>query len=98
MMVCTCRRGRCAVPLILLSAVPGLRWAELVGLRRGDLDLASSTLRVSRRVAELRDGGRDAGPTKTAAGLRTVVLPEVVMAEPDDHLGTFVGPEATALL
>jgi integrase len=84
--------------LILLAAVSGLRWAELVGLRRGDLDLDSSTLRVPRRVAELRDGGMEEGPTKTAAGLRTVALPQVVVTELQNHLATFVGPEATALL
>jgi integrase len=84
--------------LILLAAVSGLRWAELVGLRRGDLDLDSSTLRVPRRVAELRDGGMDEGPTKTAAGLRTVALPQVVVTELQNHLATLVGPEASALL
>jgi integrase len=84
--------------LILLAAVSGLRWAELVGLRRADLDLDSSTLRVPRRVAELRNGGMEEGPTKTAAGLRTVALPEVVVTELQNHLGTFVGPEDTALL
>jgi integrase len=84
--------------LILLAAVSGLRWAELVGLRRGDLDLASSAIRVPRRVAELRDGAMDEGPTKTAAGLRTVALPEVVVDELQDHLAIFVRPEAAALL
>src|SRR4029453_4808208 len=84
--------------MILLAAVSGLRWAELVGLRRGDLDLDSSTLRVPRRVAELRDGGMEEGPTKTAAGLRSVALPEVVVTELQNHLATFVGPETIALL
>jgi integrase len=65
--------------LILLAAVSGLRWAELVGLRRGDLDLDSSTLRVPRRVAELRDG--DEGP-------------KMVLEFGNDDLGQGDGAEA----
>jgi len=44
---------------------------------------------VSRRVAELRDGSMDEGPTKTSAGLRTVALPDVV-TELQNHRRTFV--------
>jgi integrase len=83
--------------LILLAAVSGLRWAELVGLRRGDFDLDSSTLRVPRRVAELRDSGMDEGPTNHRPASAPSPCPRVV-TELQNHLATFVGPEDTALL
>ncbi|WP_254709823.1 site-specific integrase [Streptomyces lunaelactis] len=44
--------------LVLLAAFTGLRWGELIGLCRRDLDLDAGTLRVRRNVAELHSGKR----------------------------------------
>jgi integrase len=49
--------------LVELAIGTGLRWGELVGLRVGDLDVATGLLTVSRTVVQLRkrfhpDGGR----------------------------------------
>jgi integrase len=39
--------------LVLLAVFGSLRWGELVGLSRADLDLMTMTLRVRRSVAEI---------------------------------------------
>ncbi|GDY33478.1 tyrosine-type recombinase/integrase [Gandjariella thermophila] len=84
--------------LILTAAFTGLRWSELVGLRRSDIDLDAATVRVPRRVAELDDGSMDEGSTKSSAGKRTVALPLLVMPELRRHLADFVAPEGDALV
>ncbi|MFB7456407.1 tyrosine recombinase XerC [Streptomyces sp. NPDC056188] len=45
--------------LILMAGFLGLRWGELVGLHRRDLDLDHGAVRVRRAVAELNDGQRE---------------------------------------
>ena len=67
--------------LILAAAFTGLRWGELIALRRCDLDFAGRAVRVYRRLAEHRDGEMEAGPTKSVAGARTVSLPDVLVVD-----------------
>ncbi|WP_223198447.1 tyrosine-type recombinase/integrase [Solihabitans fulvus] len=80
---------------ILAAAFTGLRWGELIALRRCDVDLDAPTVRVPRRLAQLSSGELVAGPTKSAAGVRTVALPGVLVPELQRHLMAFVkaGPE-----
>lgn len=66
-------------PFILLLAGTGLRWSEATALRIRDVDLAASTLRVTRAWKRI-PGGFEIGPPKTAAGRRTVTLPAEVVA------------------
>lgn len=40
--------------LVLLASLTGLRWGELAGLRRCDIDLGGRTVRVVRQLAEAR--------------------------------------------
>jgi integrase len=51
--------------LILLAAFTSLRWAELVALRPGDIDLDARTVRVTRQLYTTarvtRSGGRSRG-------------------------------------
>ena len=47
--------------------------------RRCDLNLDAGTVRISRKFAELQDGRRVAGPPKSAAGLRVVALPAMLI-------------------
>jgi integrase len=76
-------------PLVVLAAFSGLRLGELRGLRQGNLDLAGRTVRV---VEQIQEGGqwvgRNVTAPKTAAGLRTVAIPEAVIAELEAHLTT----------
>ena len=48
--------------LVLAAAMAGLRWAELIALRRCDLDLAGRAVHVYRRIAKTRRGEMVAGP------------------------------------
>jgi integrase len=83
---------------ILAAAFTGLRWGELIALRRCDIDLDQGTVRVPRRLAQLDSGQLVAGPTKSAAGFRTVALPEVIVPELRRHLRTYVQAGSDALV
>jgi integrase len=74
---------------VLLATFTGLRWGELVAVRRCDLDLDAGTVRISRKFAELRDGRRVAGPPKSAAGVRVVALPAMLVDAMKRHLAEF---------
>ena len=84
--------------LVLFAAFTGLRWGELVALRRCDLELDERVVRVVRKFAELQDGSRVAGPPKSAAGVRAVAIPAVLVGEMRTHVTAFVGGELDALL
>jgi integrase len=75
--------------LVLLAAFTGLRWGELVALRRSDLDLERGTVTVSRKFAELKDGRRVTGPPKSTAGVRVVALPAMIVDVMNAHLVEF---------
>jgi integrase len=71
--------------LVLLAAFCGLRWGELIGLRRRDVDVASGLIRVRRSVSETQSGERLIKVPKSAAGTRTVAIPPVILAEVRAH-------------
>lgn len=77
--------------LVLAAAFTGLRWGELIGLRRCDVDLAASNLRVPRKLAQLDSGRIEPGPTKSDAGFRTVAMPAVLVPEFETHMAEYVG-------
>ena len=72
--------------LVLCAALTGLRWGELIALRRRDVDLSNGVVHVVRRLAQLRDGAIKSGPTKSAAGVRSVALPAVLVPELSAHI------------
>ena len=74
--------------MILLACFGGLRWGELVALRRRDIDTATATVRISRQLTEARGQAPFFAPPKTAAGKRRVILPGTVVAEIQHHLDT----------
>ena len=81
--------------LVLLATWSGLRWGELVALRRGSLDLDQARLTVADQLVETQDE-RHLGPPKTDAGRRTVYLPAHLVPELAEHLACWVGPGAYA--
>jgi integrase len=40
-------------PIILLACFCGLRWSELVALRRRDVDTSTATVRITRQLTEV---------------------------------------------
>jgi len=84
--------------IVLLATWCQLRRAELLGLRRKDIDLASATLRVEQsRTISMRGKPLIKEP-KTVAGRRTIAVPDFVVARLSEHLGRFTGPDADALV
>lgn len=82
--------------LVLLATFASLRWGELIGLERGDVDLDLCTIRISRAIVELDDGTIFTGPPKSEAGARTVSFPELLRPDLEQHLADFVPAGAAA--
>lgn len=71
--------------LILLAAFTSLRWAELVALRPGDIDLDARTVRVTRQIYYHQAGYSYRSP-KSRAGVRVVAFPELIAPDVRKHL------------
>lgn len=84
--------------MILLAAFTGLRYGELAALRRTDLgpDLATVTVRAT--LTTLTDGSTHFGPPKSAAGRRTVTIPEAIREDLRLHLRDYVADPSDALI
>ncbi|MGW7099051.1 site-specific integrase [Streptomyces sp. NPDC054838] len=80
--------------LVLMAGFLGLRWGELIGLHRRDIDLERGTVRVRRSVAELGNGQREIKAPKSAAGKRTVSIPGVIIQDIRVHLNLYAEPGA----
>ncbi len=83
---------------VLAAAFTGLRWGELIALRRCDVDLDELKVRVARKLAQLGSGAMVAGPTKSVAGVRTVSLPGPISLDLQNHLEKFTKAGSEALI
>jgi integrase len=61
-------------PLVTVAAATGMRWGELAGLRRTNVDLLRRQLRVVETLIEVR-GQLINGPPKSRRSVRTIPLP-----------------------
>jgi integrase len=84
--------------LVWLAAATALRSAELSALRRCDLDLLRREVRVGRAYIEPARSPAFFGPPKSAAGVRTVAIPQVVIPVLYEHLNQWAEPGAEGLL
>jgi integrase len=75
--------------LVLLAVFGSLRWGELTGLRRSDIDIQAHTVRVFQQLREQRGGGFAFGPPKSDAGYRTVAIPDMIMPDLASHIVTY---------
>jgi integrase len=82
--------------LVLLSAWCGLRWGEVVELRRKDIATACESVTVSRAVSH-RSGTCTVDTTKSGKA-RTVVIPSHMRADIKAHLDTHTKPDSDGLL
>jgi integrase len=84
---------------ILLTVFCSLRYGELAALQRDDIDITAGILTVRRSVAELARGPLVTGPTKSAAGRRSLTIPDFLLTDVKAHLDEFVaaGPDALIL-
>lgn len=83
--------------LILLAAYSGLRWGELAGLRRRHIDALHRTIRVEQQLAEV-NGRLSFSAPKTAAGVRTISLPQFLVDIVVDHLDRWSAPGPDGLV
>lgn len=72
--------------LVRLAAGSGLRWAELMGLRRADIDLTARTIRVTRQVVETSGKGLIERAPKTKRGVRSAPIPKSVVQDLREHI------------
>ncbi|MBG0819968.1 site-specific integrase [Planomonospora sp. ID91781] len=75
--------------LVLLATFGSLRWGELAGLQRRDLDLDAGTVRVERQLMQITGKGLVFTEPKSAAGRRTVVIPELIIKDLREHVKDF---------
>jgi integrase len=84
--------------LVLLACFNSLRWGELAALARQHVDTAEGTVLVDRAVVELPTGALMFGPPKSAASVRVVTVPLVLVPDVVRHLAEYTGPGSDALL
>ncbi len=83
--------------LVLLAGYCGLRWGELVGLRRHRVDLEARTVAVVEQMTEI-DGHLRPGSPKSEAGKRIVTMPRFVADALNEHLRTWAEEGARGLV
>lgn len=86
-----------ALPEHLRLIVPLATWcqlrrAELLGLRRKDIDLEQATIRVEQSRTVTMGGKSLVKEPKTQAGRRTIAVPDGIIGKISDHLEHFSGP------
>ena len=84
--------------MVLLAGFTGLRLGELLALRKDRVDLDAGTVQVVEQYQELASGELILGPPKTAAGHRTVSVPEEILGDLREHLRHHPAPGRRALL
>jgi integrase len=83
--------------MILLAAWCGLRLGELAGLQRRDVDVLRRTVSIKRQL-QWANRTPILRPPKTAAGRRTVAIPEVVVVALREHLTALGDADAEAFV
>ena len=84
--------------LVLPGTFGSLRWGELAGPRRKDIDLANGTIRIARKLTEMPGGGYAFGAPKSDADIRSVPIPDLIIARIRWHLASFTNDKADALV
>lgn len=83
--------------MTLIAAWCGLRFGELIELRRSDIDMRTQVIHV-RRGAVRVEGKIVIGTPKSDAGIRDVSIPPHLMPPIEQHMRRFVAPGKTSLL
>ena len=84
--------------LLLLVTFANLRFGELAALRRDQVDLDHSEVRVDRSTAETDDGQLLDDDPKSRAGIRIVAFPQNIAPEVRDPLERFAHPGPKGLV
>jgi integrase len=84
--------------IVVLATWCQLRRAELLGLRRKDVDLAQSLIRIEQSRTVTMNGKSLVKGPKTQAGRRTIAVPAPLIPKIQSHLERFTGPEPDDLV
>jgi integrase len=84
--------------LIFLAVDSGMRWSELVGLRRDRVEIRNRKVRVTEQLVQLADGSFLRKPPKTSAGVRSVTIATATASLLQQHMGQYVEPVPDALV
>ena len=84
--------------MIFLAVDSGMRWSELVGLRRKSVDVARRKVRVTEQLVQLDDSSWVRRPPKTSAGVRSVTISGAVADMLAEHLDQYVDDDGDALV
>lgn len=82
--------------VVLLATFASLRFAEMIGLQRGDIDLEKGVVHVRRQAVQPDHGDIFEDDPKSDAGKRRVAVPSFLVPEIKAHLTTYVGMEDDA--
>jgi len=84
--------------MLLMATFASLRFGELAALRRSDIDLDRSVVRVVMSLAQMNDGKLIDQEPKSRAGRRTVAYPREISDELHWHLERFAQPGGDGLV
>jgi len=73
-------------PMIYLAVDSGMRWSELVGLRRSNLDLTRGKVRVTEQLVQMQDGSFLRKEPKTPSSVRSITLSAFTVELLVEHL------------
>lgn len=83
---------------IYLAVDSGMRWSELVGLRRARLDVRTRKVRVTEQLVRLQTGEWLRKEPKTASSIRSITISAVTAELLAAHLEAFANPGRRAAL
>lgn len=84
--------------LVYLAVDSGMRWSELVGLRRAKLDLNRGKVRVTEQMIRLESKEWLRKEPKTAAGVRSISISREAAAIVAEHIDRFATPGLDSLV
>jgi integrase len=84
--------------IVPLATWGQLRRAELLGLRRKDVDLEAGVIRIEQSRTITMHGKSLTKEPKSIAGRRTIALPSFLIGPVRQHLESFSGPDGDSLV
>ncbi|CAN5757755.1 site-specific integrase [soil metagenome] len=84
--------------MIYVAVDSGMRWSELVGLRRGKVDLRNGKVRVTEQLVQLSGGTFVRKEPKTSAGVRSITISPFTVSVLVDHIDEHAAPGPDGLV
>jgi integrase len=84
--------------LVYLAVDSGMRWSELVGLRRARIDLRTRKVRVTEQLVRLQSGEWLRKEPKTSSSVRSITISPVTEGLMAEHLERFAMPGRDGLV